>query len=88
MRGCTRTNRRTWVAGAWRFGNRSVAERLADALTVNCQTIGYLERGEDDPSLELVLRIAEHVGPAGGGDLQPSAVRADVAAAVSQIERR
>jgi len=53
MRGCTRTNRRTWVAGAWRFGNRSVAEQLTDARTVNYQTIGYLERGEYNPSLEL-----------------------------------
>jgi putative transcriptional regulator len=26
------------------------------------QTIGYLERGEYNPSLELALRIAEHFG--------------------------
>ncbi len=33
---------------------------LADALAVNYQTIGYLERGEYNPSLELALRAAEH----------------------------
>jgi DNA-binding XRE family transcriptional regulator len=35
---------------------------LARALSVNYQTIGYLERGEYNPSLELALRIAEHFG--------------------------
>ena len=35
---------------------------LAGALGVNYQTIGYLERGEYNPSLELALRIAEHFG--------------------------
>ncbi len=35
---------------------------LAQALGVNYQTIGYLERGEYNPSLELALRIAEHFG--------------------------
>jgi DNA-binding XRE family transcriptional regulator len=34
-------------------------QQLADALGVNYQTIGYLERGEYNPSLELALRIAE-----------------------------
>jgi putative transcriptional regulator len=33
-----------------------------DALTVNYQRIGYLERGEYNPSLEIALRIAEHFG--------------------------
>ena len=37
-------------------------QELADALTVNYQTIGYLERGEYNPSLELALRIADHFG--------------------------
>ena len=37
-------------------------QELADAVTVNYQTIGYLERGEYNPSLELALRIAEHFG--------------------------
>ncbi|HSK21882.1 MAG TPA: helix-turn-helix transcriptional regulator [Egicoccus sp.] len=31
---------------------------LADALGVHYQTVGYLERGEDAPSLHLTLRIA------------------------------
>jgi putative transcriptional regulator len=35
---------------------------LADALGVNYQTIGYLERGEYNPSLELALRAAEYFG--------------------------
>lgn len=33
---------------------------LADALSVNVQTIGYLERGDYNPSLELALRLSEH----------------------------
>ncbi len=33
---------------------------LADALNVNYQTIGYLERGEYNPSLDLALRAAEY----------------------------
>lgn len=32
---------------------------LAKALGINYQTIGYLERGEYNPSLELALRISE-----------------------------
>ena len=35
---------------------------LADALDVNYQTIGYLERGEYNPSLELALRASEFFG--------------------------
>lgn len=31
---------------------------LADAVGVNYQTIGYLERGDYNPSLELALRLA------------------------------
>ena len=34
-------------------------QALAEALGVNYQTIGYLERGEYNPSLELALRISE-----------------------------
>jgi putative transcriptional regulator len=33
---------------------------LADALGVHYQTVGYLERGEYSPSLELALRIAAY----------------------------
>lgn len=35
---------------------------LAEALGVNYQTVGYLERGEYNPSLELAFRIAEYFG--------------------------
>lgn len=31
---------------------------LADAVGVNPQTIGYLERGDYSPSLELAMKIA------------------------------
>lgn len=33
---------------------------LAEAVGVNPQTIGYLERGDYSPSCELALKIAEH----------------------------
>src|SRR5690349_13380348 len=32
---------------------------LANALGINYQTIGYLERGEYNPSLELAFRISQ-----------------------------
>jgi DNA-binding XRE family transcriptional regulator len=35
---------------------------LAEALGINYQTIGYLERSEYNPSLELALRVAEYFG--------------------------
>lgn len=34
-------------------------QQLAEALSVNYQTIGYIERGDYNPSLELALRISE-----------------------------
>ena len=34
--------------------------QLADALGIHYQTVGYLERGEFNPSLQLALRIAEY----------------------------
>lgn len=37
---------------------------LADVVGVNPQTIGFLERGDYKPSLELALAIAEHFGVA------------------------
>jgi DNA-binding XRE family transcriptional regulator len=37
---------------------------LAEAVGVNGQTIGYLERGDYKPSLELALKIARHFGVA------------------------
>jgi DNA-binding XRE family transcriptional regulator len=35
-------------------------KELADAVGVNYQTIGYLERGEYSPSIELALKLAAH----------------------------
>jgi len=35
---------------------------LAAAIGVNYQTIGYLERGEYNPSLELALKLSEFFG--------------------------
>ncbi len=34
-------------------------QQLSDAVGVNFQTIGYLERGDYSPSLDLALRLAE-----------------------------
>jgi len=40
--------------------DRAISRRaLAEAVGVNIQTIGYIERGDYAPSLELALRIAE-----------------------------
>ncbi len=35
---------------------------LASALEINAQTVGYIERGDFNPSLELALRISEYFG--------------------------
>lgn len=35
---------------------------LADAMGVNFQTVGYIERGDYSPSLDLALKIAAHFG--------------------------
>jgi len=37
-------------------------QALAEAVGVNYQTIGYLERGEYHPSLDLALRLGEFFG--------------------------
>ena len=37
-------------------------QQLADAVDVNYQTIGYLERGDYNPSLELAFRLSEVFG--------------------------
>lgn len=37
-------------------------QELATAVSVNYQTIGYLERGEYNPSLELAFRLSEYFG--------------------------
>lgn len=35
-------------------------QQLAEAIAVNYQTIGYLERGDYSPSLELAFRLSEY----------------------------
>jgi DNA-binding XRE family transcriptional regulator len=41
--------------------DRGISRReLADAVQVNPQTIGYLERGDYNPSLELGMKIAAY----------------------------
>ena len=35
-------------------------QELADAVGVNFQTIGYLERGDYTPSLELAFKLSEY----------------------------
>ena len=37
-------------------------QQLADALQINYQTVGYLERGDYNPSLELAFKISEYFG--------------------------
>jgi DNA-binding XRE family transcriptional regulator len=37
-------------------------QQLADRVEVNYQTIGYLERGDYNPSLELAFRLSEVFG--------------------------
>jgi len=37
-------------------------DALARALDINYQTVGYIERGDFNPSLELAFRIAEYFG--------------------------
>jgi DNA-binding XRE family transcriptional regulator len=42
---------------------RGISRReLAEAVGVNHQTIGYLERGDYKPSLELTMKIARYFG--------------------------
>jgi DNA-binding XRE family transcriptional regulator len=42
---------------------RKISRReLAKALEIHYQTVGYLERGEYNPSLQLALRIAGYFG--------------------------
>jgi putative transcriptional regulator len=42
---------------------RTVSRKdLAEAVGVNVQTIGYLERGDYSPSLELAMKIARFFG--------------------------
>ena len=40
---------------------RNISRReLADSLNIHYQTVGYLERGEFNPSLQLALHIAQY----------------------------
>jgi DNA-binding XRE family transcriptional regulator len=41
-------------------------QQLADAVGVHYQTVGYLERGEYNPSLSLALKIASELDAAVG----------------------
>ncbi len=41
-------------------------QQLADAVGVHYQTVGYLERGEYNPSLSLALKIAGELESAVG----------------------
>lgn len=45
-----------------RVERRISRRELADALGIHYQTVGYLERGEYNPSLHLALRIADYFG--------------------------
>ena len=37
-------------------------QELAEALGINYQTVGYIERGDYNPSLELAFRLGELFG--------------------------
>jgi putative transcriptional regulator len=65
------SNRSLYIASMYRMQNRISlfrAERgtsrreLAEAVGVNNQTIGYLERGDYKPSLELAMKMAQYFG--------------------------
>ena len=45
-----------------RTERRMSRQELAEALGINYQTVGYIERGDYNPSLELVFRISELFG--------------------------
>jgi len=47
---------------------------LAALVEVNPQTIGALERGDHDPSLDLALRVFVVLDPAGRGGVRPLGV--------------
>ena len=46
----------------WRLDRGLTRQELADAVSVHYQTIGYLERGEYAPSLDLAFRLSEYFG--------------------------
>lgn len=43
-----------------RVERRISRRQLADDLNIHYQTVGYLERGEYNPSLQLALKIAQY----------------------------
>ncbi|MDQ3647144.1 MAG: helix-turn-helix transcriptional regulator, partial [Actinomycetota bacterium] len=45
-----------------RAERRLTRQQLADSIGVNYQTVGYLERGDYSPSLELAFRLSEFFG--------------------------
>jgi DNA-binding XRE family transcriptional regulator len=58
-----RTSERLYNRIAVLRAERQVSrQQLADAVGVNYQTVGYLERNEYNPSLDLALRLAEFFG--------------------------
>ena len=46
----------------FRADRRLSRKALADAIGVNPQTIGFLERGDYKPSLELAMKLAQVFG--------------------------
>jgi DNA-binding XRE family transcriptional regulator len=48
--------------GLFRAERGTSRRELADAVGVNPQTIGYLERGDYKPSVELAMKIAAYFG--------------------------
>ena len=47
---------------ALRLERRISRKELAQEIGVNSQTVGYLEREDYNPSLDLALRISEYFG--------------------------
>ena len=47
---------------ALRQEQRISRKQLAEIIGINAQTVGYLEREEYNPSLDLALRVSEHFG--------------------------
>lgn len=46
----------------FRMESGASRRELAETVGVNPQTIGFLERGDYNPSLELGLKLARHFG--------------------------
>ena len=48
--------------GVWRAETGLSRKDLAEAAGVHVQTIGFIERGDHNPSLEVAMLIAERLG--------------------------